>query len=101
MAPESGQVLIGGIDQRGVGPEARPIGMVFQDYALFPHLSALHNVMLAMGLTPLQAKAEIRFSLGRDTTADDIAQALAAVRTQVLPLLLEDHPITPALATPA
>ena len=59
------------------------------------------HVMLAMGLTPVQAKAEIRFSLGRDTTADDIAQALAAVRAQVLPLLLEDHPITPALATPA
>ncbi|MCA6218612.1 cysteine desulfurase [Ideonella sp. B7] len=55
------------------------------------------HVMLAMGLTPAQAKAEVRFSLGRDTTAQDIGQALAAVRTSVLPLLLEDQ----ALATAA
>jgi molybdate transport system ATP-binding protein len=31
-----------------VATEARPIGMVFQYYALFPHLSALANVMLAV-----------------------------------------------------
>lgn len=32
-----------------LSPQRRRIGLVFQDYALFPHLSALHNVMLAMG----------------------------------------------------
>lgn len=59
------------------------------------------QVMLAMGLTPLQAKAEVRFSLGRDTTAQDIDAALAAVRSSVLPLLLEDHPNPVAWATAA
>ncbi|MBF8223132.1 ABC transporter ATP-binding protein [Halomonas sp. 328] len=35
-----------------LSPQRRRIGLVFQDYALFPHLSALHNVMLAMGHRP-------------------------------------------------
>lgn len=33
-------------------PQQRKIGMVFQDYALFPHLNALANVQLAMGHLP-------------------------------------------------
>lgn len=32
-----------------LSPQQRRIGLVFQDYALFPHLTALRNVMLAMG----------------------------------------------------
>ena len=47
--PGSGRVCIEGetlSDARRVhiAPEARRIGMVFQDYALFPHLSVAHNV---------------------------------------------------------
>jgi molybdate transport system ATP-binding protein len=35
-----------------VAPQARSVGLVFQDYALFPHLSALDNVKLAMQHIP-------------------------------------------------
>jgi len=35
-----------------VPPHARAVGLVFQDYALFPHLSALGNVMTALGHRP-------------------------------------------------
>lgn len=38
--------------------QQRRIGMVFQDYALFPHLSALGNVMTAMGHVPRHARHE-------------------------------------------
>lgn len=42
--PDAGDVLIGGHSVRGRQPYERPIGMVFQSYALFPHLSVFDNV---------------------------------------------------------
>ena len=50
-APDGGEVRIGGHPVTGaswVAPEARRVGMVFQDYALFPHLSVEENI--AFGL---------------------------------------------------
>ncbi|MEN6342813.1 MAG: ABC transporter ATP-binding protein [Methanospirillum sp.] len=45
---ETGSVMLRGGDARGLPPEARRIGLVFQHYSLFPHLSVLENV--AFGL---------------------------------------------------
>ncbi|WP_309572876.1 ABC transporter ATP-binding protein [Deinococcus sp.] len=42
--PDAGRVEIGGRDVTGLPPENRHVGLVFQDYALFPHLSVLGNV---------------------------------------------------------
>ena len=39
-----GRVLIGGQDVTNVAPQKREIGMVFQDYALFPHLTIAENI---------------------------------------------------------
>jgi putative spermidine/putrescine transport system ATP-binding protein len=47
-APTSGQILLGGRDVTNVAPEHRNCGMVFQHYALFPHLTVAQNV--AFGL---------------------------------------------------
>jgi ABC-type Fe3+/spermidine/putrescine transport system ATPase subunit len=46
--PQAGVVLLGGRDVTRLPPERRDVGMVFQNYALFPHLSARANV--AFGL---------------------------------------------------
>jgi spermidine/putrescine transport system ATP-binding protein len=48
LTPTSGQVLIGGRDMSGVPPKSRPTTTMFQDYALFPHMSLRDNV--AFGL---------------------------------------------------
>lgn len=45
------------------------------------------HVLLAMGAGSLEAKAGVRFSLGRETTPAEIDETLAAVRRVVLPLL--------------
>ncbi len=46
--PDSGRVFIGGSDVTGLPPERRGIGMVYQDYLLFPHLNVEQN--LSFGL---------------------------------------------------
>ncbi len=44
LDPTRGRVLIGGRDVTGMAPARRPTTTVFQDYALFPHMSILENV---------------------------------------------------------
>ncbi|MGB5672418.1 MAG: ABC transporter ATP-binding protein, partial [Sedimenticolaceae bacterium] len=42
--PDKGRLLIGGEDVTGLPPYRRPVNMMFQSYALFPHLSVADNV---------------------------------------------------------
>ncbi|NDL55554.1 ABC transporter ATP-binding protein [Phytoactinopolyspora mesophila] len=44
IQPDSGRIRIDGADVSGYGPDARPTAMVFQDYAIFPHLSVAENI---------------------------------------------------------
>ncbi|MFI0371736.1 ABC transporter ATP-binding protein [Actinomadura sp. 1N219] len=44
VAMAGGHIRVDGADLRSLPPDRRGIGMVFQDYLLFPHLSALENV---------------------------------------------------------
>jgi putrescine transport system ATP-binding protein len=46
--PSSGRIILNGQDLAGLPPYARPINMMFQSYALFPHLSVWDNI--AFGL---------------------------------------------------
>jgi iron(III) transport system ATP-binding protein len=43
-SPTSGEILIDGVDVTALGPAERNVSMVFQSYALFPHMSVLDNV---------------------------------------------------------
>lgn len=53
---EAGRVELGGLLLSGgaefVPPERRPIGFVFQDYVLFPHMDAAQNVAFGLGDVP-------------------------------------------------
>ena len=42
--PTSGRILIDGVDMAGIPPWNRPVNMMFQSYALFPHLNVEKNV---------------------------------------------------------
>lgn len=43
-APDRGRLIIGGDDVTDVPPYRRPVNMVFQDYALFPHMNVWDNI---------------------------------------------------------
>jgi len=67
--PTSGQVRIRGANQQGVPPEKRNIGLVFQNYALFPHMTVAQNI--AFGLKMKKA--------GRAETDAAVRSALKSV----------------------
>ena len=48
VQPDEGDVLLDGIDIKHLRPNKRPTGMVFQSYALFPHMNVNENI--AFGL---------------------------------------------------
>ena len=59
--PDSGRIVIGGrtVFDRGVfvPPEKRGVGMVFQDYALFPHLTVAGNIAFGLHRLPRAKRA--------------------------------------------
>ncbi|MXZ80580.1 MAG: ABC transporter ATP-binding protein [Gammaproteobacteria bacterium] len=55
--PSGGQILIDGEDMEGVAPNHRPINMVFQSYAVFPHMTVFQNVGYGLKVTGTPASA--------------------------------------------
>jgi putative spermidine/putrescine transport system ATP-binding protein len=68
--PDRGRILIGGEDVTLVPPNRRDIGIVFQSYALFPHMSVWRNVAYPLKLRRVP----------RDEIAQRVKQALQLVR---------------------
>ncbi|WP_058545273.1 ABC transporter ATP-binding protein [Pseudomonas fluorescens] len=53
--PSSGEILVGGKSLVNVPPHKRDIGMVFQRYSLFPHLSVRDNIAFPLAIRKLAA----------------------------------------------
>ena len=70
--PSAGRILLDGVDIAAVPPYRRPVNMMFQNYALFPHLSVAANV--AFGL-----KQE---RLPKQEIAERVADMLALVKLE-------------------
>jgi ABC-type Fe3+/spermidine/putrescine transport system ATPase subunit len=62
--PDAGRILIAGRDVAGVPPWRRDLGMVFQHYAIFPHMSVARNVGYGLRVRGRPA-AEITARVGR------------------------------------
>jgi putative spermidine/putrescine transport system ATP-binding protein len=69
LKPKSGQILVGDKDVTDLPPQARRLSMVFQNYALFPHMSVYKNV--AYGL-------EIK-RMGKEAIHDRVISTLKTV----------------------
>lgn len=57
--PEGGRILIGGKDVTDLPPRRRDISMVFQSYAVFPHLTVFDNIAFGLKMKKVN-KAEIK-----------------------------------------
>jgi putrescine transport system ATP-binding protein len=65
--PDAGRLLLDGADIAGTPPWSRPINMMFQSYALFPHLSVADNVAYGLrraGIRRSQAAPRVAAALG-------------------------------------
>jgi len=59
LAPSAGHVLIGGQDVTALPPARRPTTTVFQDYALFPHMSVAQNVAFGLRMRGMRRPARM------------------------------------------
>ncbi len=58
--PDSGRIFIGQKEVTGLPPEKRKIGMVYQDYLLFPHLDVSRNLSFGLRYLPCDAQQTLR-----------------------------------------
>ena len=65
--PDSGQIILDGIDITDLPPQKRNIGIVFQNYALFPHMTVFENIAYGLKIKKV-ASTEI------DKLVDDILE---------------------------
>lgn len=74
IEPDAGRIVLDGQDLAGVPPYERPINMMFQSYALFPHMTVAQNI--GFGLRQEGASKSV--------IADRVAEMLALVRMEGL-----------------
>ncbi len=59
LKPDKGRILMGGSDVTDLPPEKRNVGMVFQNYALWPHMTVYDNIAFGLKIRKMP-KEEIR-----------------------------------------
>ena len=91
VAPDAGRVLLQGTDVTNTPPNRRNVNMVFQQYALFPHMSVYDNI--AFGLSVKRVPRE-----ERDPRISEMLKPLAtAVIGGILASMVLSLIVTPAV----
>jgi len=84
---DQGRVLIGSKAVDHLGPRARNIAMVFQNYALYPHMSVFDNIALPLAMSRLALPERLplirHLSPRRPRIARDISEEVTAVAGQL------------------
>ena len=73
IKPDSGSVFIGAKDVSNLSPDKRKIGFVFQDHALFPHLTVFENIAYGLRLRKIK-KQDIKQRVDYYLTGISIAK---------------------------
>jgi multiple sugar transport system ATP-binding protein len=60
VEPDAGEIRIAGRSVLGLGPEQRDVGMAFQNFALYPHMTAFENIA-----SPLRARGLVETEIKR------------------------------------
>ncbi|MCH7513185.1 MAG: ABC transporter ATP-binding protein [Bacteroidetes bacterium] len=63
LQPDEGDIVIDGQSMKGLPPNQRPVNTVFQEYALFPHLTVWNNVAFGLRMQGV-ARSEITARVG-------------------------------------
>jgi spermidine/putrescine ABC transporter ATP-binding subunit len=71
--PSGGRILLEGKDISGLKPERRPVNLMFQSYALFPHMSVVRNIAYGLEMERLP-RAQIRSRVDEIMAVTDLAQ---------------------------
>lgn len=88
VSPDKGRILIDGNDVSALSPETRRLGVVFQNYALFPHMRLWENVAYPLkvrGMPKADRRARAIEMLGRvgmEHRAEDLPTALSGGQQQ-------------------
>ncbi|HHV04277.1 MAG: ABC transporter ATP-binding protein [Bacteroidales bacterium] len=72
---KKGSVVINGVDYTHTPPQQRPVGILFQDYALFPHMTVYENIAWPLKIRKIH-KAEMVESVAGLAEELDIARLL-------------------------
>lgn len=79
--PTEGQILIDGQDMAGVPPNKRPVNMVFQSYAVFPHMSVTDNIGYGLKIA----------GVGKDEIRQRVEESLQLVKLEGLSQRMPDQ----------
>jgi spermidine/putrescine ABC transporter ATP-binding subunit len=79
--PTEGQILIDGQDMSSVPPNKRPVNMVFQSYAVFPHMTVADNVAYGLKIA----------RVGSDDVRERVEEALGLVKLDGLGKRMPDQ----------